>query len=107
MRKILLLLVAGAFMVSGCASSEFKRRKAERDKVSQSSGLYCDFVNGEIHPDVEVELNLEMAKRCDSTKPFSLSNYKTQSENAGVVYCCSMKAGAEAATPAAAPEKSK
>ncbi len=85
------LALAGLSMslVVGCASSKMKERKEQREKVIQSSKFYCEFINGEVYEDVDVALNLEMAKRCDLEKPFSLTNYKTRSENPGVIYCCS------------------
>lgn len=113
-RNILISLsVAATFVVTGCASSQMKQRKEQRDRIVQSAKLYCDFVNGEIYPDVEVQLNLEMAKRCDSSKNFSVTNYKTSNENVGVLYCCGMSASATVAdkpavekeTPAAAPAR--
>lgn len=79
-----------AFFSAGCASSQIKARKDLREKNSQSSRLYCDFVNGDIFPDVEVQLNLEMAKRCDSEKSFTATAYRTSNENMGIVYCCAL-----------------
>lgn len=86
MKYIALLLSLAVF--SGCASSSMKARKEQREKVAQSSRFYCDFVNGEVYPDVEIALNLEMAKRCDSDKNFSITQYKTPSENVGMMFCC-------------------
>ena len=77
-------------LLAGCASSQIKARKDQREKASQASGMYCDFVNGELYPDVEVQLNLEMAKRCDDDKSYTITNYKTSNENMGLVYCCSL-----------------
>lgn len=77
-------------LLAGCASSQIKARKDQREKASQVSGMYCDFVNGELYPDVEVQLNLEMAKRCDDDKSYSVTSYKTSNENMGLVYCCSL-----------------
>jgi hypothetical protein len=81
--------LVGVFM-AGCASSQMKARKDQREKVSQTSKLYCDFVNGDVYPDVEVQLNLEMAKRCDSDKSFTATSYRTTNENLGIVYCCAL-----------------
>ncbi len=91
------LSIAATFLLSGCASSQMKARKEQRDRIVQSAKMYCDFVNGEIYPDVEVQLNLEMAKRCDANKNFSVTSYKTSNENVGVVFCCAMASGS--ATP--------
>ncbi len=98
----LVFLAAASIFVTGCSSAQ-KARKEQRDKVAASSKLYCDFVNGELFPaDVEVALNLEMAKKCDSERAFTITNYKTPAENNGVVFCCSI-ANAGKPTSAAAP----
>lgn len=76
-------------LVSGCSSTAMKQRKEQRDKVASSARLYCEWINGELYTDIDVALNLEMAKRCDSEKPFSITTYRTPSENTGVLYCCS------------------
>jgi hypothetical protein len=105
----LVLSLAFGLLTSGCASSAMKARKAERDKLASQGKMYCDFVNGELFPDVEIQLNLEMAKRCDPDKSISITNYKNPSENVGIMYCCSSpsekkEAAAEVKTPAA-PKK--
>lgn len=87
--RVLVGIIAVAIF-GGCASSQIKARKDQRDKAAQGAKLYCDFVNGELYPDVEVMLNLEMAKRCDSEKAFSITNYKTSNENMGIVFCCAL-----------------
>lgn len=87
-------LVVVACYLSGCASSKMKARKDQRDTVANSSKLWCEFINGEIYPDIDVALNLEMARRCDSNKNFSITQYRTPSENQGIMYCCAMQAGA-------------
>jgi hypothetical protein len=91
MLKRFIILFSAAAVLGGCASSQMKARKEQRDRAAQSSGLYCDFVNGELYPDVEVMVNLEMAKRCDKDKAFSLTNYKTSNENMGIVFCCAIR----------------
>ena len=53
--------------------------------------MYCEFISGDVHSDIDVELNMQMARRCDSTKPMTLTNYKNSSENFGVIYCCNIK----------------
>lgn len=103
--KLLVLSFAAlSFVVSGCASSAMKQRKEQRDKVAQNSRLYCEFINGEIYNDIDVALNLEMAKRCDPDKPYTLTQYKTPSENQGILYCCTMGAG-KSVNPVAVIEK--
>lgn len=74
--------------LSGCSSGAMKARKAEREKLASQGKIFCDFVNGELFPDLEVELNLEMVKRCDQDKALTISSYKTPSENVGIMYCC-------------------
>ena len=88
--KIVLFVISLVFILSGCASGKAQKRMADRERVSSQSKLYCDFVNGSEFNDVEVELNLQMARRCDSNKTFSITNYKTPSENVGIMYCCSL-----------------
>lgn len=92
-----IILVAISFLyLAGCASAQMKQRKEQRDKVAQASKLYCDFINGDVYPDVDVAMNIEMAKRCDSSKPFSMTNYRSPSEAVGIVYCCALKEKEEA-----------
>ena len=74
----------------GCGSAQ-KQRLELREKLAASSGMYCEFISGDIHSDIDVELNMQMAKRCEPTKPLSITNYKNSSENYGVIYCCSIK----------------
>lgn len=78
-----------ALSLVGCSNAA-KMRAQEREKVSLSSGLYCDFVNGDEYADVEVQLNIEMAKRCDAGRDFTLTSYKNSSEIHGLVYCCAL-----------------
>jgi hypothetical protein len=91
-----------ALIFAGCSSAQ-KQRKEQREKAAQQSGLWCEFVNGEMFPDIDVALNLEMSKRCDTTKQYTISSYKTPSENHGVLYCCALKEGALKPAPAAKP----
>lgn len=89
-RKLLILsLLASTFVFVSCSSNQ-KQRQEQRDKVSASSGMYCEFISGDVHNDIDIELNIQMGKRCDASRPFSLTNYKNSSENFGVIYCCSM-----------------
>lgn len=94
MQKIMIRLGTAAVLMmfaAGCASSKIKARKEERDKVSLNSHLFCDFVNGETYPDVEVEMNIEMAKRCDPEMPMTITAYRSPSDNTGIIYCCTQK----------------
>ncbi|MEZ0393388.1 MAG: hypothetical protein ACAH59_14305 [Pseudobdellovibrionaceae bacterium] len=101
-----LIVLSSLMILSACASNKIKERKDQRDKAAQASKFYCDFVNGEIYPDLDIALNLEMAKRCDPEKPFSLTQYKTPTENNGVIYCCSI-AAPKGAAPTAVFDKKK
>ena len=86
------VLWVGAALVffTGCGSSALKARREQREKVMQSSKLYCEFLNGEEFPDIDVALNLSLAQKCDTDKPFSMSAYKTPSEISGMMYCCAV-----------------
>lgn len=102
-----LLLMVG---LSGCSSAK-KARMQEREKLVHSKGVYCDFVSESDFNDVEIELNLRLAKKCDASKPFSISSYKRVSENPGVLYCCNSEgfnesAGGSASAAAPAPTSS-
>lgn len=90
MFRVVLLSVMSVFMMSACASSKFKERQALREKTATSSGLFCEFLSGDVFPDLDVELNLKMANRCDARGNFSITNYKNSSDQNGVMYCCSM-----------------
>ncbi len=92
-RSSVALLVLVSVVLSSC-SSMYKEREEQRDKVAQSSGVYCDFVNGDDHNDAAVELNLQMAKKCDGSKPYTVTSYKNASDIFGLVYCCSPSAKA-------------
>lgn len=93
----LTILIAAALFLVGCGNS--KVRQEQRDKISSSSGMYCEFISGDIHNDIDIELNVQMGKRCDSSKPYSITNYKNSSENFGIVYCCSIAGKKAAQTP--------
>lgn len=104
MFRVVLLSVLSALMMTACASSKFKERQALREKTASSAGLYCEFLSGDVFPDLDVELNLKMAQRCDSRGNFSITNYKNVSDQNGVMYCCAMTKS-EPAPRAAAPRK--
>ena len=76
------------FSLVACTSAQIKARKEQRDKAVQTTHLYCEFVNGETYPDIDVALNLEMAKKCDSEKPMTVSNYRSPSDSIGLIFCC-------------------
>ena len=92
--KKVVVLCLGLAVLSACTSGQIKARKEMRDKAAQSSHLYCDFINGETYPDVDVAVNLEMAKRCDSEGQMTITSYHSPSEAVGLVYCCKLKADA-------------
>lgn len=87
MNKLGILGVVIAVVISGCSTAH-KARREERDRVVQSKGVLCDFVSESDYKDIDIELNLRLAKRCDASKPFNISSYKRVSENPGVLYCC-------------------
>lgn len=87
-RIIFALFAGSALFLSACASGTYRARQEQREKVTAMTGLYCEFVNGDQHPDIDVELNLQMARRCNMNKQFSITNYRTSSEMNGIMYCC-------------------
>lgn len=100
----LLFVVIATILSSGCASSN--KKSEMRDRAVASSGLACDFVNGEKNRQVELELNIVMAKKCDLDKPYTVTDYKTPAEVTGLIYCCRVKDGS--VTPVStSTEKSK
>lgn len=90
MIRLCTIALSSLFLLSACASGTFKARQEQREKLAANSGLYCEFVNGDQHPDTDVELNMQMARRCDATGNFSIINYKNTSDQPGVMYCCTM-----------------
>jgi hypothetical protein len=96
--------IIGFLFLTGCASSTYRARQEQREKMASSAGLYCEWVNGDKHSDIDVELNMQMAKRCDSAKPFTLTPYKNTSDQNGIMYCCAM-AGAGGAPATAATSR--
>ena len=101
MRAILFSIKALVLILvlAGCASGTFKARQEQREKVARTSGLFCEFISGDQYPDVDVELTLQMAKRCDTSQPFSVTNYRNASASYGVLYCCNTKDGEPVKTP--------
>lgn len=98
------LALATLVFISGCASSQQKQRREQQAKVISSSKLYCEFLNGEQYPDIDVALNLAIAQKCDSDKTLSITSYKTPSEIPGIMFCCAVSAraaGMSAAKPRA------
>lgn len=104
--KVFVFALMFNFLV-GCASSQMKARKEQRDKIAQSSKLYCEFINGDTYPDIDVALNIEMSKHCDGNKAPALTSYRSPSEAVGIVYCCSMKEKEEAKKPEAVKPNAK
>jgi hypothetical protein len=84
----LLFTVAAALLLSGCGGARLKARQEQREKLVSSTGLFCEWVNGDKHSDFDVEVNLQMAKRCDSSKPFSLVPFKNTNDENGIMFCC-------------------
>lgn len=92
-------------VLAGCAGG-FKERQLVRERVAQSSGLFCEFVSGSEFPDVDVEVNLRMAKKCDSDKNFSVTQYQNSSNQYGLVYCCAIDKSKATSSPAPRTQKS-
>jgi hypothetical protein len=92
MNRILVILVCLSLGI-GCSTAQKERREA-RDRIANQAGFLCDFVNESDFKDIEIELNLRMANKCNSAKPFSVSGYKRLNESSGFMYCCSFKDGA-------------
>jgi len=90
-KRNITLLMVGVGLLTACGGAQLRARKEQREKAVQSAHLYCDFINGESFPDVDVALNLEMAKHCDSNKQMTITNYRSPSDAIGIVYCCSYK----------------
>lgn len=90
MFRVVLLSAMSALMMTACASSKFKERQAQREKAASSAGLYCEFISGDVYPDLDVELNMKMAQRCDARGSLSITNYKNTSDQNGIMYCCAM-----------------
>ncbi|MEN0058144.1 MAG: hypothetical protein AAGB31_04870 [Bdellovibrio sp.] len=67
--------------------------------------MFCEFLSGDLFPDLDVELNLQMARRCEANKNFSITDYKNSSGQSGVMYCCALAGKAEKKTAALATEK--
>ncbi len=97
--KNVFLFFCISILMAACGS-KIKERKEQRDKMAATSKVYCEFINGEQFPDIDVAVNIEMAKKCDIEKPFSVTQYNTRSDSTGVLYCCS-NAGKPAATSSA------
>lgn len=101
------LALAGVTL-TGCSSAELRARQEQRDKLMQTSKVFCEFVNGDNNPDIDVAINIAMSARCDGNKPFSLTNYKTPSEINGIVYCCGIRdAKTEVTSGRSEPTKSE
>lgn len=83
----------GSIILSGCSGAQ-KARKEERERLVQAKGIYCDFVSESDFKDIEIELNLRLAKKCDPNKQYSIINYKRVSENPGIMYCCNADSSA-------------
>ena len=91
--KLILGILVLTFL-AGCSSAKIKARKEERERTASASHLYCDFVNGETYPDAEVQLSIEMGHHCEADKPMTVTNYRSPSENIGLIYCCNYKVDA-------------
>ena len=98
-RNLVGIVLASTVLFSGC-STAYKARQEEKTKVAAATGHYCEFINGDSHNDVDVELTLQMTKKCDVSKPSTMTNYKNASDIFGIVYCCSYQKGKAPASSA-------
>lgn len=89
--KNLIFLGAIALVVSSCASQDRKQRQTLREKASTSNKFYCEYINAEKYTDTDVVLNIAMADKCETSLPFSVTQFRTASDIPGVLYCCSLK----------------
>jgi hypothetical protein len=99
-----LIVCAMPIVIASCSSGALKLRQEQRDRVVQSSKIYCEFVNGDNNSDIDVAVNLAMGAKCESAKDFSLVNYRTPSEINGVLFCCGTKEP-KPETPAELPSR--
>ena len=103
--KFLILVLLFAV---GCSSSSFKTRQEQREKLAISSGFSREFVNGDVFPDLDVELSLTMAKKCDPNKSMTMTQYRNASDQNGIVYCCNLlkkSSGSAPKKPVETPEE--
>lgn len=104
LRAAALAALSVAFL-AGCASSQQKLRREQREKAIQNTRLYCEFLNGEQYPDIDVALNLAMAQKCDADGSMTITDYKTPSEIPGVMFCCSVHPRFLPTKPEASPAR--
>ncbi len=88
--RLSILLPFVTLFIAGCASSTFKARQEQREQLALSTGMFCEFISGDLFPDLDVELSMRMAKRCDSDKNYTITNHRNESGQNGVIYCCTM-----------------
>lgn len=103
-RFFLFTMIATVFF-AGCSTAKLKARKDSRDRLAASTKMYCDFVNNDKFPDVEVQLSMEMGKKCEADKPFSISSMRTVNDTLGIVYCCNLSPLAKLGEPAKSDQK--
>lgn len=88
--RLPILLSLVTLFIAGCASSTFKARQEQREQLALSTGMFCEFISGDLFPDLDVELSMRMAKRCDADKNYTITNHRNESGQNGVIYCCTM-----------------
>lgn len=101
-QQVLTFSLLGSMMAvfAGCSSAEMRARQEQRERVMQNAKIFCEFVNGDNNPDIDVAINIAMGAKCDSSKPSSMTNYRTPSEINGIVYCCAIRDANAAPAPA-------
>lgn len=103
--KSFMTLALFAVVFAGCSTN--KKKHDLRERAANATGLFCDFVNGDKHKEVELELNVSMARKCDPEKPYSITGYRNASEVHGLMYCCSMRKVADKNDKAEKTEKAE
>lgn len=84
---IISLTLTALFLVS-CASQQIEQQRKQRNKFAEETGFYCEFINGESVPAIDLDLNLKMAKKCDKNRNFTVNSYTQPNEQRGLIFCC-------------------
>jgi hypothetical protein len=82
------LFVITVLFLAGCASHQIELQKKQRNRFAEETGFYCEFVNGESVPAIDLDLNLKMAKKCDREHNFTVTSYVQPNEQRGLIFCC-------------------
>lgn len=85
-----LVLLTAFLLISHCVGTSKKQRLVQKDHVVASKKVVCERVDGEKYPDVDVLLTINMGERCDFSKPFSITDYRSFDDIPYVIYCCNL-----------------